>query len=289
MPIRARSFAACSLVAGLVVPAVGCVDDVLVADDVIDVSALVAGARVEGVASDPVGRDFHLLVPGKGVLQVDRNGAQVAALVVGENGLEDRPYTDLAVIGDGRFLFIADNEGYLYDAVTSQQKVHFCVEPGFVDCTDENGEWKDTDNDGLCDWEDPAPVEPQPSPVEPLIRQENDALALTGASILAAPRFYEGDTQIEASLRTYDVATGTPTGSADLSGLGLDIAGVDVDVDVLVGVSGDALVRFDRNGGELSRTTLDGVTDGAGVVVDGDFAWVLDRAAAQLVRFALPE
>lgn len=285
MPIRARS----ALALALVVPAVGCVDDVLVADDVIDVSALVGDARVEGIANDPVGNDLHLLVPGTGVLRVNRSGAQVAALTVGVDGLEDRPYTDLAVIGDGRFLFIADNEGYLYDAVTAQQKVHFCVEPGFVDCTDENGAWKDGDNDGLCDWEDPAPAEPQPSPVEPLIRQENDALALTGGSILAAPRFYEGDTQIEASLRTYDVATGTPTGSADLSGLGLDIAGVDVDEDVLVGVSGDALVRFDRNGGELSRTILDEVTDGAGVVVDGDFAWVLDRADATLVRFVLPE
>lgn len=275
----------------------GCADPPpLAGDTAIDLALFVddsdAGrARLQGIASDPTSDDVHVLIEGRGLLQIDKDGVLVAERAVGVNGLEDRPYRDVAVIGDGRFLFIADNEGYLWDELAQTQKIHFCVEPGFVDCTDENGEWKDADNDGLCDWQDEEPTEPQPVEPDPIgreITQKNDALALTGSAILAAPRFYEDGDQIEASLRTYNVATGDPTGSADLTGLGLDLAGIDVDGDTLVGVSGSRLSRFTLAGERIAETSLD-LDDGAGLIVDGDAALVLDRQSRSVVRYDIAE
>jgi hypothetical protein len=253
---------------------------------------VVDGGRLQGVARDPIGSDLHVLIEGRGMVQVDEDGALVAERPVGSKGLEDRPYRDLAVIGDGRFLLIADNEGYLYDELAETQRVHFCVEPGWEgECTDENGNWADIDGDGLCDWDDPAPTEPQPAEPDPIgtpVIQRNDALALVGAEILAAPRFYEEGEQIEASLRTYDVATGNPTGTSDLSGLGLDIAGVASDGDTLIGVSANRLARFTLQGEKIAEATLD-VDDAAGLLIDGDRALVLDRASTSVVAFDLGE
>ncbi len=285
------SFVACALAAPHMVGCVG--PPPLAGSTTVDLAPFVAdsadgGARLQGLATDELG-DLHVLIEGRGLLQIDSDGVLVAERKVGEKGLEDRPYRDLAVIGDGRFLLIADNEGYLYDEVAETQRVHFCVEPGFVDCTDENGDWKDIDSDGLCDWEDPAPVIPdEPEPIGQPVTQKNDALALTGSAILAAPRFYESDRQIEASLRTYDVATGDPTGSADLSGLGLDLAGIDADGDTLVGVSGGKLARFTLAGEKIAEVGLD-IEDAAGLVVDGDSALVLDRASQTVVRFDIAD
>lgn len=241
---------------------VACVETPLPGSDVIDLAPLDPDGALQGVAKDPIGDDLHVLVEGIGVLQINRNGELQKTRSVGENGLEDRPYKDIAVIGDGRFLFIADNEGYLYDEVSQQERVHFCVEPGF------------------------DPNEPQPTPT--VVTQKNDALALTSGAILAAPRFYEDGAQIEASLRTYDVGSGEPTGSVDLSGLGLDLAGLDVDGDSLVGVSGNVLTRFTLNGEALASVDID-VEDAAGLVVDGDHALVLDRAQQRIVSFDISD
>lgn len=272
---------------------VGCADAApLAGTHAIDLAPFATdGARLQGVSSDPVGSDLHVLIEGRGLLQISREGQLVTERAVGQKGLEDRPYRDVAVVGDGRFLFIADNEGYLWDEVTETQKVHFCVEPGFNECLDENGNFADDDFDGLCNWEDDKPTEPLPEPLQPVgteIQQRNDALALTGALILAAPRFYEDGQQIEASLRTYNVASGDPTGSADLSGLGLDIAGLDADGDTLVGVSGSKLSRFSLDGEEVASAELD-INDGVGLVIDGDTALVLDRDSQQVVSFDIKD
>lgn len=266
-----------------------CVDPVLPGTTEVDLAPFVDdGARLQGIAKDPVGTDLHVLVEGRGLLQINRDGQLVQERKVGENGLEDRAYKDVAVVGNGRFLFIADNEGYLYDEVAGIESVFFCVEPGFNDCTDENGNWADDDGDGLCNWQDDQPQEPLPEPLEPVgddVTQKNDALTLAGSAILAAPRFYEDDRQIEASLRTYDVANGDPTGSVDLSGLGLDIKGLDIDGDTLMGVSGSKLVRFSLDGEEQGSADLD-VSDGKGLVVDGDDVLVLDADGRKVVAFA---
>ena len=270
---------------------IGCAPPPLAGTTALDLAPFVVdGGRLQGIASDPIGTDLHVLIEGRGLLQIDRDGVLVTERPVGSKGLEDRPYRDLAVIGDGRFLLIADNEGYLYDELTETQRVHFCVEPGFEgECIDENGNWADADGDGLCDWDDPAPTEPQPIEPEPTgepVIQRNDALALVGAAIVAAPRFYEDGEQIEASLRSYDVGTGDPTGVADLSGLGLDLAGVAADGDRLIGVSANRLARFTLDGEKIAEATLD-VDDAAGLVIDGDRALVLDRSSLRVVAFEL--
>lgn len=268
---------------------VACVEPALPGSTVIDLAALVDdGSRLQGIATDPQSDDLHVLVEGRGLLQVSRQGQLVRERKVGENGLDDRAYRDVAVVDAGRFLFIADNEGYLYDEVAGVESVFFCVEPGFNDCTDESGSWADADNDGLCDWQDDRPQDPLPAPLEPTgddVTQKNDALALAGASILAAPRFYDDDVQIEASLRTYDVSNGDPTGSVDLSGLGLDLRGLDVDGDALFGVSGDQLIRFSLDGQREAGAALDGVADGKGLVVDGGHVLVLDADGRRVVAY----
>ncbi|MDP2339395.1 MAG: hypothetical protein Q8O67_00445 [Deltaproteobacteria bacterium] len=273
--------------------ALACEPPPLAGTTTIDLAPFVVdGGRLQGIARDPIGTDLHVLIEGRGMLQIDEDGALVAERPVGSKGLEDRPYRDLAVIGDGRFLLIADNEGYLYDELAETQRVHFCVEPGWEgECTDENGNWADIDNDGLCDWDDPAPTEPQPAEPDPVgtpVIQRNDALALVGAAIVAAPRFYEEGEQIEASLRTYDVATGDPTGSTDLSGLGLDIAGVASDGDRLIGVSANRLARFTLDGEKTAEATLD-IDDAAGLLIDGDRALVLDRDSKRVVAFDIAD
>ena len=91
---------------------VGCAAEPrLVGTPTLSLSSFVADAdRLQGVARDPLG-DLHVLVEGRGLLQLDDAGTLVTERSVGDKGLEDRPYRDVAVIGDGRFLFIADNEG----------------------------------------------------------------------------------------------------------------------------------------------------------------------------------
>ena len=139
----------------------------------------VRGAADAGiVAADEV---FTALC-GQGIVEIDDDGVAVRTLPVGVRGLLDLPYRDIASLGDDRFLLIADNEGYLWDAVTEHHRVHFCVEPGFVACFDENGELIDGNNNGVCDWDE---AQPQPCP-EPSIVQRNDALGLVGNDVVRA-------------------------------------------------------------------------------------------------------
>ena len=131
-------------------------------------------------------------------------------------------------------------------------------------------------------------VEPEPTPVEPVeeLVQKNDAVALLDQTILAAPRFYDpaSDAQVEASLRRYELTSGLPTGAVDLTGRGLDVAGMTTTNDAILAVSDGALVRFDRQGRLETEQDLD-VTDPAGIAVDGDGdVLVLDRNARAVKR-----
>ena len=288
-----------------------------------DLSPLLAvDEDVQGLAFDEARGTTLVLVDNRGILELDADGALVGERLFGVNGLEPKPYKDLAVIPDGRMLLIADSEGYLWDEQSQRLTVHFCVEPGFIECTDENGELVDTNGNGMCDWDecieggalidtnadaicdweqcyaadgsvsardaeglcpgDVGPVEPEPTPeptpepIEELV-QKNDAVALFDQTILAAPRFYDLDGgQVEASLRRYELSSGLPTGAVDLTGRGLDVAGLTTTSDGIVGVSDGKLVRFDLQGRLVSASDLD-IEDPAGVAVVGDELFILDR------------
>ena len=257
-------------------------EPVLVVDDGRTPLAFDIDGALRGLSRDPGTGALHVLIEGQGIVEVDDDGGAGSTIAVGELGLLDLPYRDIASLGDGRFLLIADNEGYLYDAVTEQHRVHFCVEPGFVECFDENGELIDTNNNGICDF-DEAQVEPGPTPIV----QRNDALGLVGSEVVAAPRFYEQGTRVEASLRSYDANTGVATGAVDLSSVGVDLAGLAPHNGALVGVGGDRLVGFGLDGAFDRELRLDGVTDASGVIDDGDGVLVLDAASRTIVRFVI--
>lgn len=290
-----------------------------------DLSPLLADNEdVQGLAFDAARGTTLVLVDNRGILELDADGALIGEKRLGVNGLEPKPYKDLAVVPDGRILLIADSEGYIWHEESQRLAVHFCVEPGFIECTDENGELVDENANGMCDWdecigEDGAlidqnadaicdweqcyaadgtvsardaeglcpgevgPVEPEPTPeptpepVEELV-QKNDAVALFDQTILAAPRFYDLDGgQVEASLRRYELTTGLPTGAVDLTGRGLDVAGLTSTADGTIGVSDGKVVRFDVQGRLVSESNLD-VDDPAGVAVVGEELFILDRA-----------
>lgn len=270
-----------------VVAASGCVEPaVLLADDGrVSIAPLVDdGGILRGISRDPSSGSLHVLVEGQGLLEVDDDGTLLATRPLGDNGLTALPYRDLAALGDGRFLLIADNEGYLWDEVTAQHRVHFCVEPGFVECFDENGNLIDENNNGICDWEE---VEPGPEPT-PVI-QRNDALALVGGEVVAAPRFYEAGVRVESTLRTYNVVDGTSTGAVDLSAIPQDFAGLAAADGALFGVGGDAMVRFALDGTPEVTGVLEGINDAAGLTVDGDHLLVLDGERLEMVRYETPE
>ena len=280
--LPSRSLAlACAAAAVLTAAACRPEPVLLVDDGRIDLGFDVDGAPM-GVTRDPLNGRLQVLVENQGIVEIDDTGAAVRTLPVGVRGLLDLPYRDIASLGDDRFLLIADNEGYLYDAVTEQHRVHFCVEPGFVECFDENGELIDTNNNGICDF-DEGQVEPGPTPIV----QRNDALGLVGSEVVAAPRFYEQGTRVEASLRSYDANTGAATGAVDLSSVGVDLAGLAPHNGALVGVGGDRLVGFGLDGTFDREFRLDGVTDASGVIDDGDAVLVLDAASRTLVRFVI--
>ena len=121
----------------------------------------------------------------------------------------------------------------------------------------------------------------------PPVDQRNDALAISGNLILAAPRFYDtaSDDLVESSLRSYRAADGTPLSSVDLTSLGLDIAGLAIDGDRLLAVADDELHVFSLGGEHESTLPLAGVEDGAGVAVHGDEVFVADGDARAVVVF----
>lgn len=284
---------------------------------------LAANEDVQGLAFDATRGTTLVLVENRGILELDADGGLVGERLFGVNGLAAKPYKDLALVGDGRMLLIADSEGYLWDEQSQRLTVHFCVEPGFVECTDENGQLVDENANGMCDWDEcigedgalidtnadavcdweqcyaadgtvsardgaglcpgdvepkePEPTpEPTPEPIEELV-QKNDAVALFDQTILAAPRFYDlHGGQVEASLRRYELTTGLPTGAVDLTGRGLDVAGLTATDEGAIGVSDGKLVRFDLQGRVVSESDLD-IVDAAGIAVVGDELFILDR------------
>lgn len=228
----------------------------------IDVAPLADEGDILGVTID--GDRFDVLVDGVGLVQLDRLGREQARYAVGAGGLWEMPYRDVAAEGDGRFILLADGEGYFYDAVTEQQRVHFCVEPDM-----------------------------EPEPGTPTLTQKNDAVALQDNVIVAAPRFYDDATGalVESSLRTYRATDGMPTGSADLTAMGVELDGVALHDGDVWGVSSTSLHRFTTAGARRSETNLKDVQRATGVAIDAAAreVWVLDADGARLVAFALDD
>jgi hypothetical protein len=216
------------------------------------------------------GEALHLVAEGRGILEVDREGQLLSEKKVGERGLLNAAYRDLAVVDIGgadvaepeRYLLLADNEGWLYDPLTEHQAVHFCVVPGIIE-------------DG------------------PVIIQKNDALAVSGDLIVASPRFYERDIEgreehRSSELRTYRLADGEPLQTVALEDA-LELTGLAVDLGAIYGVAGSELYTF-SHGGELRATQrLDGIERAAGVAIDlaARELLVLDEEADAIRIFAL--
>lgn len=204
----------------------------------IDVREVVGDRAVRGLSL--VGDELDLIVDGRGILRVNQQGALIAEHKVGEQGLIDRAYNDVASLEQGAFVLLSDAEGYLYDPATSTMNVHFCVEPGFE---------------------------------EPVVIQRNDAVAVSGTLILAAPRFYTFDEMgnerlTESALRTYRADDGEPLASVDLTAEGLELKGLAHGGDEILGVQGDELVRFSLAGELVAREPLEGVEDASGIAFD---------------------
>lgn len=215
----------------------------------IDLTLVAKDRAIRGVSLHDDNLD--VLVDGA-LLTVSRSGALLAERFPGEHGLWQADYKDVVHLGEERFILLADPEGYLYDAVTEQQSVHFCVEPDM-------------------------------EPEEPVVTQRNDAVAASDNLIVAAPRFYQDGVLVESSLRTYFAGSGEPISSVDMIDMQLELRGLALDGDEILGVQGGDLYRFSTDGEHLSTTALDGVVDASGIAVDGQTILVTD-ALAPVVR-----
>lgn len=218
----------------------------------IDLSLAADGRAIRGVSLHDDNLD--VLVDGA-LLTVTRAGALVSERIPGEHGLWNIEYSDVVHLGDDRFVLLADPEGYLYDARAERQDVHFCVEP------------------------DMEPGEPG----EPVIEQKNDAVAASDNLIVAAPRFYQDGVLVESALRTYFAGSGEPMASVDMLDLQLELRGLALDGNEILGVQNGDLYRFSTDGDHLSTTSLDAIVDGSGIAVDGANVLVTD-ATSPLVR-----
>jgi hypothetical protein len=229
-------------------------------ESTIDLKSVSDGRPLQGVS---VENDLILvLVEGRGLVEIDRSGNVVAEHRVGEAGLVDRAYRDVSPTGRDTYILLADNEGYLYDPVTQQQNVHFCVVPEAI--------------------------------VGPITVQKNDAVDVESEIIVAAPRFYEidestGEERLTSSeIRTYRLSDGQPTGVAQIQGDAPEIRGLAIDGNAVLAVEGNRALRYSFEAELLGELALDGVEEAAGIAIDAlnDEVLVLDAKAEQLAIFS---
>jgi DNA-binding beta-propeller fold protein YncE len=199
------------------------------------------------------GERLHLVAEGRGILEIDLEGTLVGERKVGEAGLMDAAYRDVAVVDVGladapKYVLLADDQGFLYDPIAQTETVHFCVLPG----------------DG----------------VDTMLTQKNDAVAVTGETILASPRFYDDASNglVSAELRTYRLTDGEPIDSVALENA-LELRGIAVTLDGILGVSGNTVHHLDAQGSVLGSTAIVDLGSAAGIAVDvaGGRAFILDE------------
>ncbi len=200
-----------------------------------------------GLSLSPQGDRIHLVAEGHGLIELDRDGALISERRVGKAGLLDAPYRDVAAL-DSAYVLLADGQGWLYDPQAETETVHFCVLPGET--------------------------------LGPITVQRNDSVSVDDDVIYATPRFYEQDetgneTLLSAELRTYRLSDGEPTGTAPLD-RNLELTGVAVRGDVILGASGDRVYSLDRDGRVLGETSVAGVASSSGIAIDDENAFILD-------------
>ena len=215
---------------------------------------------------------FDVLVDARGIVHLNADGSHADEYRVGERGLENRAYNDVAsladtVDGNARFALISNNEGYVYSPAEESLAVKFCVEPGF-----EGG-----------------------GGVPTLISQRNEAVAVAGNRILAAPRFYEetneGMTLTSSEVRTYDAASGAELSRRDVTATGLEIEGLAVAGDAILAVAGTHLFSLSLDGEPLADGEPEGLVHGVGLTVDlgGGKLHVLDVSTGEILTYGLPQ
>jgi hypothetical protein len=156
-------------------------------------------------------------------------------------------------------VLLADDQGWLYDPQAQSESVHFCVLPGDI--------------------------------IGPVTKQRNDAVSVDDDVIYATPRFYEQDdngteTLTSSELRTYRLSDGEPTGVAPLE-RNLELTGVAVRGDVILGVEGDRVYSLDRDGRVVGETQVSGLASAAGIAIDDDNAFILDSANSRIAIVSL--
>lgn len=202
-----------------------------------------------GLSLSPQGDRLHLVAEGHGLIELDREGTLINERRVGSAGLLDAAYRDVAAL-DSAYVLLADGQGWLYDPQAESETVHFCVLPGDM--------------------------------LGPITVQRNDAVAVDGDVIYATPRFYEQDesgneTLMSSELRTYRLSDGEPTGVAPLE-RNLELTGVAVRGDVILGASGDRVYALDGDGRVIGETSVAGVASSSGIAIDDENAFILDSS-----------
>lgn len=196
---------------------------------------------------------LHLIAEGRGIFEIDLDGNLVNERLVGDAGLVNAPYHDVATV-DAAYVLLADDQGWLYDPQAETATVHFCVLPGDF--------------------------------LGPITRQKNDAVAVDVDTIYATPRFYEIDdngneTLTSSELRSYDLASGDPTGFVALD-RNLELRGLTSVGGTLLGVDDRNVYELDAQGHIVHETSVAGVSDAVGIAANGAHVFVLDAEADRI-------
>ncbi|MEE2755587.1 MAG: hypothetical protein VYA30_02945 [Myxococcota bacterium] len=85
-------------------------------------------AHASGVAIDEASGTTYILDAESGIFKLQADGT-AKQLWVRSNELPR--FTDICVIGGGRFVLAADGDGYIIDLALGSAKQHFCLEPGW--------------------------------------------------------------------------------------------------------------------------------------------------------------
>jgi hypothetical protein len=242
----------------------------------IDVGGVVGDAAITGVSRDPSTTHLNLLVAGRGIVEIDDDGALVVERRFGEGGLIDGRYGDLAALGSERFYVVTDTEGWEWNGADQTMTVAFCAVPELGDarapCEDAHGRYD-------CDTGYPVDVD---------VVQRNDALGFQ-TSVVLAPRY---DDEHGARVRANIYGGGSVV---DITDLDVDLGGIawlrEGQRDLPLGytaVDATHLLRLDLEGGLVAARTLD-VGHAGGLEVEGDEAFVVDDDAHEIAIYDLSE
>ena len=159
----------------------------------------VADADVVGVTVASSGQRY-VLDATMGLFRLeDRTGERLAAsemMAAASDVQVTSPFTDLAVMNDGRFLLTARDDGFIYDPATGRVTQHFCYLP-----PDPGGEEPDPGQEG-----------PGPTVFAAMQMTHSLTYAPQHGRILAQPQSYDtvepGTPAVAAHVALFSVATG---------------------------------------------------------------------------------